>query len=208
MIGAGEFYLSPSPTPVDVRTVSELAQQTGERFFYAPLTIPVRAGTVFAVKAATAVLLGGMKHEVHAIIVRMAESDKFAGCVRLFDIHAGASAKLGYFFRPDLHGRKLGTQSVLRALDFMTGDEQICERLGLLRIEATFDPDNTASFLILQKSGFKVTGFLDSVSSPYLGFHGTRRPRVVMTGDIRDDIMPALSMARSGGHYSRETRVR
>ena len=184
-ISAEDFYLSPVSTGNDVRAVAKLTEKKGKKFFYPPLTTSFRRDGVPAITAAARVLCGTSEKPVYAIVVRLKKNDRFLGCVRLFDIHPGAYAKLGYFFDPACHGRGLGEQAVLRALDFIAHDRHILKDLGLQEIEATVDPENTASYLILKRAGLRLTDFVIPKESPYVGIDNKPRPRLTMKGNIR-----------------------
>ncbi len=69
--------------------------------------------------------------------------------------------QFGYYLRPEIHGKGVGTQAVI----------QFTERLiseGMIRLQALVDPENVASRRVMEKSGYLFEGILRS----FLTFRG------------------------------------
>jgi RimJ/RimL family protein N-acetyltransferase len=78
-------------------------------------------------------------------------------------------AMLGYVFRREAWGRGIATEAS-RAIVAMAFDV-----LGLRRVWASCDPDNTGSRRVLEKVGMKIEGLL--------------RGDLVIRGDVRDNLV-------------------
>lgn len=80
---------------------------------------------------------------------------------------------LGYVLRRDLWGRGIGTEAARAVLDFAF------DSLGLHRVWATADPENTASIRVLEKLGMRREGIL--------------RRNVFVRGAFRDSAVYAIT---------------
>lgn len=83
-----------------------------------------------------------------------AGEDRVIGYVTVFN-HDGAQrrATIGYALARRVHGRRVGSEAVPLVVGF-------CFReLGLRRLEAEVDPENTASRKLLTRTGFLEEGF-------------------------------------------------
>src|SRR5690606_6599341 len=81
-------------------------------------------------------------------------------------------AELGFAVAKRHWGRRIASHAVPAVLEFGF------ERIGLHRIEAEVDPDNSASIRVLARAGFKREGW--------------RRQRYLEGGDARDSIFYGL----------------
>lgn len=84
-----------------------------------------------------------------------AETDHCLGLVNYHDGHIRSKrAAIGYIINPTRHRQGLATEAVSAMLDFCFGE------LGLHRLEALINPDNTASRALVEKLGFRCEGLL------------------------------------------------
>lgn len=200
VISAQDFYLAP-PNEADCAAVAKLAED--KSFFFAPFNNAVRKGLPPFTAAAQTVFGNTTKDVIK--VVRLTETNQFLGCIRFTDIkrNHGSQAELSYFFDPQYYRKYLGTKSILRAVDWAVSE------LGCKKLVATVDPENSASYKILKRAGFKVIqeGFELPEDSPYAGPKGEKRPRLIMEARVKQDIEGALAQARRGHHYSPLTPV-
>lgn len=84
-----------------------------------------------------------------------AESREVAGIVNLNEIVAGSyqGAYLGYYGMRPFAGLGLMTEAVGSAIRFAFGE------LGLHRLEANIQPENTRSIALVKRLGFRLEGF-------------------------------------------------
>jgi len=197
---AKDFYLA-SPTEVDCASVANLVKDG--RFFFAPISNAIKGG-VKPFTAAAHIVFGEHDTDVTKV-ARLKKDNSFLGCIRFTNVKNG-EAELSYFFDPNYQGQRLGTQAVLRTIDWASDPN---EGLDITKLYATVDPDNYASVKILQKAGLKVKkgGYALPEQTDYADEGGERRPRLVMRGRIKQDIEPALLEARNAGFYSLQTPV-
>ncbi|CDX30373.1 GNAT family protein [Mesorhizobium sp. WSM4935] len=83
------------------------------------------------------------------------ETDRCLGLVSYHDGHIrNKRAAIGYFINPAYQSRGMATEAVSAMLDFCFED------LGLHRLQAFIDPDNTPSRKLAEKLGFEPEGLL------------------------------------------------
>ena len=79
-------------------------------------------------------------------------------CLGMANYHNGNTrhkrAEIGYIIHPAYHRQGLATEAVSALLDHCLND------LGLHRLEARIEPDNTASRTLIEKLGFRREGLL------------------------------------------------
>ena len=108
-----------------------------------------------AVDYARTILDGFMKHDLLNWIVADAESDALIGTATLYEINPQhARAGLGYALMPEYWGKGLAKQAATLALCYGFLE------LGLHRIEADTEPNNTRSNRVLEALGFRREGLL------------------------------------------------
>ncbi|RUW48270.1 N-acetyltransferase [Mesorhizobium sp. M1A.F.Ca.ET.072.01.1.1] len=101
------------------------------------------------------------------------ETDRCLGLVSYHDGHIrNKRAAIGYFINPAYQSRGMATEAVSAMLDFCFDD------LGLHRLQAFIDPNNTPSRKLVEKLGF--------------GREGLLRDHLCVGGIWRDEILYAL----------------
>jgi [ribosomal protein S5]-alanine N-acetyltransferase len=98
--------------------------------------------------------------------------ERFIGLVALGPVTNERQAEFGWYLRSDAWGRGYATEATTMLLTFGFHD------LGLVRLFATADPENTASIRVLTKSGLRNEGLTDPVET----WRGVR-PRLLFTID-------------------------
>jgi ribosomal-protein-alanine N-acetyltransferase len=84
-----------------------------------------------------------------------AGTDRCLGMVNYHDGHIrNRRATIGYIINPARHREGIATEAVAAVLDFCFGE------LGLHRLQALIQPDNTASRALAEKLGFRREGLL------------------------------------------------
>jgi RimJ/RimL family protein N-acetyltransferase len=204
-IEPNQFYLT-TPTVADVSQFADW-HNTKKNFFFAPYNNAVGEGfNPFAV--ASVVLLGDKR--TYTLAVRRVDTDSFMGAIRLQKVRDTDTVELSYFFDPDDQNKGLGTQSVLRAIHWVAKERGGRQVLGKVRkIIASVAPTNSPSFKILKRAGLKVAedGFLTQAETLYLDKDGKPETRILMSGRVPADIVPALQAAMNGGYYSLRTLI-
>jgi ribosomal-protein-alanine N-acetyltransferase len=101
------------------------------------------------------------------LVAREVASNKVVGVVNLNEIVAGAfqSAYLGYYGMLNFSRTGLMTEALRAAVAYAFSE------LGLHRLEANIQPENTASIALVRRLGFKQEGF----SPRYLRINGEWR---------------------------------
>ncbi|HBP29358.1 MAG: GNAT family N-acetyltransferase [Advenella sp.] len=104
---------------------------------------------------------------VVGLVVREEVSRKVVGIININEIVAGAlqSGFLGFYGSSKMAGRGLMTEGLQLAVKYAF------EELGLHRLEANIQPDNTASIELVRRVGFQKEGF----SPKYLFIDGAWR---------------------------------
>jgi len=89
------------------------------------------------------------------LLVRRSVDDRIAGVVNINGIARGTflCASVGYYAAADCTGRGLMTEGLRRAVT------HAFETLGLHRLEANIQPDNTRSIALARRCGFTLEGF-------------------------------------------------
>jgi ribosomal-protein-alanine N-acetyltransferase len=109
-----------------------------------------------------------------------AETDR---CLGMVNYHAGhirsRRVSIGYIVNPGRQREGIATEAVSAVLDFCFGE------LGLHRVEAFINPDNTASRALVEKFGFRCEGVL--------------RDHLRVGEEWRDDMLYALLEGERGG---------
>ena len=98
--------------------------------------------------------------------------DRFVGWAAIGPVTDEGQAEFGWYLRSDAWGRGYATDATALLLTFGFHE------LGLVRLFATADPENTASIRVLTKSGLKNEGLTDPVET----WRGMR-PRLLFTID-------------------------
>lgn len=89
----------------------------------------------------------------HQFAVDLRESGVLIGSARVhIDVPDDRQGSVGYAFGREHWGKGIATEAATAMLDFGFGD------LGLHRIEATIDPENTASVRVAEKLGMRLEG--------------------------------------------------
>ena len=98
------------------------------------------------------------------LIARETASDQIVGVINVTEIVHGSfqSAYLGYYGMVGFSRKGLMTEALNAAVRYAFDD------LGLHRLEANIQPENTASIALVQRAGFKKEGF----SPRYLRING------------------------------------
>lgn len=96
------------------------------------------------------------------------------GRIALFVLREGVG-EVGIIMRPDATGRGLASKALTLVVEHGFG------ALGLHRVGADIDPDNTASLSLFMRAGFQREGLLRGYWKTHLGIRDT-----VMMGKLRD----------------------
>ncbi len=87
------------------------------------------------------------------LMIELKENDKPIGTIGFYNyVNFHMRADLGYDPLKEYWGNGYMTEAVKALIDYGF------ERLGLIRIEATVDPENKASIRVLERTGFQLEG--------------------------------------------------
>jgi Acetyltransferase (GNAT) domain len=218
-INPEEFYLTP-PTGAD----QEILARHVPKIDFGPLNALRKKVKLNEMTAAAVIMFGETSPKIPCLAVRLVNNDQCVGLVRFENVTKDdQGTSLGkstfepsYCIFPGHEGVRLGGQAVLRSIHYWIHEDptmkinptivRVTNNTRVKRLWATVEPYNHPSVAILQTMGLIEGRSILPANSPYCDKSGKPSARVVFTGNVEDNVVPALSSVLEK-RYSMKTRV-
>jgi hypothetical protein len=196
-VDVGDFYLD-SPNLEDTLPIIKLAQD--KNFFFDHFSYKGQLANLKIEYVATLALFGEYQDDL-VKVVRLNTDNAFAGRIRFTNVKSG-SATVSYFFDPTCNGATQ-EKAVLRAIDWFVRDR------AFIALETSVAHDVKAEVRKLEvftDIGFNPIKYIPRTRSTYVDRTGKARAELLICAR-REDILPALEIARNAGRYSQDIPV-